>query len=225
MIKSAATAADRDRTERAEIRDQPVTDPTRRDGEELALVDEIGREEDDQQQLRDLDRLELERGEVDPQPRPVDVLTDARKKRRDQQEERHAEGDVAVPLEISAVVERRQHRRVDAESNHRPSQLQAGLMGVASLDEDVPDPVQDEDDGHHHRVRVRRVHAVHHLHRDPDQRQEDDELDDVVGELAGDRERLEQRRKQHDDGADHEQTRFGAATRRPPAQHGDGAHK
>ena len=50
------------------VEDQPVAEPGGGDGQQLPLLGEVGGEEDAQHDLGQLDRLELELSDLDPQP-------------------------------------------------------------------------------------------------------------------------------------------------------------
>ena len=110
----------------------------------------------DEQQLGDLDRLELDRGEVHPQARAVDLLADPGQQRRDE-EQKGADGEqVAVALEVAAAPHDEEHGRVEHEPDHRPGELLARPRRVAPLDHHVAQAVQEERHRHDDRVGVRR---------------------------------------------------------------------
>ena len=54
-------------------------------GEHLALLAQVRGEEDDERDLPELARLELERADVDPEPRAVDRLADHGQARQEEQ--------------------------------------------------------------------------------------------------------------------------------------------
>src|SRR5207302_1069825 len=61
------------------------SDPARRLRQYLAVLLEICREEDDEEQLHRLPRLDAARPDLDPDPRAVDLAADQRKERREQE--------------------------------------------------------------------------------------------------------------------------------------------
>ena len=70
---------ERDRAEGAQVGQEAVADAACRQREQLALFDEIGGEEDDEEELRGLDRLEGDRSELDPQLDAVQLFSGVRR--------------------------------------------------------------------------------------------------------------------------------------------------
>ena len=83
----------RDGHERARVERQPAAHLGRWSAEQLPLLDEVGGEEDAQQDLGQLHRLELDRTEMDPQPSTVDILPDAGQQGARSKAIRRATGD------------------------------------------------------------------------------------------------------------------------------------
>ena len=103
--------------------------------ERLALVAQVGGEEDDQHDLRELAGLELERADLDPQPRAVDRLADPRDRRQRHQDDRGDPEQVLVALEPPVVVaEREQRQREERDPDHDPERLAEGVVGVQPVD-------------------------------------------------------------------------------------------
>ena len=74
-----------DRHEVRDRRDRERSDPALRPGEHLTVLLEVGGEEDDEQQLHGLPRLDRSRTDLDPDARPVDLAADDREERRDEE--------------------------------------------------------------------------------------------------------------------------------------------
>ncbi len=72
------------------------TEAERAHGQQLALVDQVGREEDRQHDLGDLAGLEADRPHVDPDLRAVDLATDVGDERQDEQPDADEGERVAV---------------------------------------------------------------------------------------------------------------------------------
>ena len=68
MTAMAAPQATRMGMQRAGVEDEAVAQPGGRDGEQLLVGREVRGEEDAQQELGELDRLEAQAAEVHPQP-------------------------------------------------------------------------------------------------------------------------------------------------------------
>ena len=96
-----------DRDERAD-----VLEPALREG--LPLLAQVAREEEDQADLRELARLELQRADADPQTDAVHALADSRHRREEQQPDGGDAEEVAVRLEDPVVVAEHDERRCSA---------------------------------------------------------------------------------------------------------------
>ena len=81
------------------------------DGQQLAVLVQVAREEDDDADLRDLRRLEGERAEVDLEVGAVHLRADARQPRRHQQQDPDGRDQVAVALEHVVVAQEEDRRR------------------------------------------------------------------------------------------------------------------
>ena len=100
-------------------------------GEHLALLSQVAREEEDQEDLRELAGLELERPDVDPELHAVDSLAEPRNGREQEEEDRRDSEQVAVRLEHAVVVAQRdQRRREDADADQDPERLAPAVVGV-----------------------------------------------------------------------------------------------
>src|SRR5439155_1057389 len=75
-----------DRDQVRDRRDRERADAARRAREHLAVLLEIGGEEDDEEELHRLPRLDRRGTDLDPDPRAVDLAPDHRQQRRDEEE-------------------------------------------------------------------------------------------------------------------------------------------
>ena len=87
--------------------------------EHLTLLAQVGGEEDDQEDLRELARLELDRADVHPQPRAVDRRAEPGHARQEQERDRRDPEQVLVVLE-HAVVAAQAEQREREEARRRP---------------------------------------------------------------------------------------------------------
>ena len=118
-----------DRDQRPGVEDQAVAEPGRRDRQQLALVGEVGGEEDAEHDLADLDRLELERPDLDPQPGALDVAADAGDEGQQQQEDPDGQQQVAVAVEVAGPADHGQGDHVGGHAAGRPGRLERGVVG------------------------------------------------------------------------------------------------
>ena len=103
--------------------------------EHLALLAQVAREEHDQQDLRELARLDAERPELDPEARAADLLADARQRGQHEQRERDDPDHVLVRLEPPVVVaERDERRREERDADHDPQPLAERVVGIQAVD-------------------------------------------------------------------------------------------
>ena len=91
------------RAEVARLREPDRPDAAGRHGEELLLPIQIGRQEDDDQDLADLGRLERQPPEMDPQTRAVDRLADPRRDGKQEAADPDETDRVRVALERAMV--------------------------------------------------------------------------------------------------------------------------
>ena len=116
--------------QRAEVADRwqvPAPDSHAAVRQQLALVDEIRREEGDQQHLGDLARLEAERTERDPEAPAVDGAPDAGRERQEQEQQAEQQGGVPVSLEDSHVAHDDERENEHADGDRDPHRLRARL--------------------------------------------------------------------------------------------------
>ena len=163
-----------DQEQRPEVLEPPLR-------QHLALVAQIAGEEDDQEDLRQLARLELERAHLHPQPRAVDRLADPRQRRQHQQQDRRDPEQVLVLLEDPVVAaEREERQREEDDADHDPEALPEGVVRVQPVDQRHADRRQQRRERQQHRVGVRRGVADDEV-RGQVERHEDAR----VGERAG----------------------------------------
>ncbi len=89
---------DQDRKQWPGIEDQPVADLGRRDGEQLLVLREVGREEDAQQDLGELDGLEGQAAVVHPETGAADG---GEEERSDEEDAGQEQQQIAIALQIS----------------------------------------------------------------------------------------------------------------------------
>ena len=149
---------EQDRDERAGVDDEAVAEPGRRDRQQLLLLGEVGGEEDAEEDLGDLDRLELRACRRAPTGGvavdgvcPTWGTSGARMSRAADQQQQ-----VAVAVEVAGPADDEQGDDVEAATPRaRPAGLGRGEGRVAAGDHHVADAVQERDDRQHDRVGVR----------------------------------------------------------------------
>ena len=117
-------------------------------------------EEDDEEDLRELARLEPERADVDPELDAVDPLPEPGDGRQHQQHDRRDAEDVLVALE-DAVVEAQpdEHERERGDADRDPDELPAPVLGVEAVDEREPDRAEERGEREQRRIGVGDGHA------------------------------------------------------------------
>ena len=112
-----------DQEQRAEVLQPPLR-------EHLALLAQVGGEEDDQQDLRELARLELERADVHPEPRAVDGRAEPGQARQEEQHDRADAEEVLVRLEHAVVAAQPDQRGgEERDADHDPEALLERVVG------------------------------------------------------------------------------------------------
>lgn len=127
------------------------------EGQGGAVRREVGGEEDGEQDLGELPRLEGEPGEPDPDVRAVDGREEDG---HQHQRERHGDGEVRVLLQHPVVAQQRHHEHEEHHPERGPAQLLAGGGvrgggGVEALDEDEAEAVEQDGDREQQRIGVR----------------------------------------------------------------------
>ncbi len=132
-------------------------EPAAGEGERGAVRGEVGGEEDREQDLGELPRLEGEPGEPDPDVRAVD----RREEDGDQhQDQGHRDGEVRVALEHPVVAEQGDDQHEERHAQGGPQELVPGgeVPGggdVEALDEDEAEAVEEDGDGEQEGIGVR----------------------------------------------------------------------
>ena len=124
--------------------------------EHLARVAQVGREEDDDRDLRQLGGLEGDRADADAEVGAVDLLADPRHARQQQEQDARGRDDVAVALEDPHVLAQAMIvRREDDEPDDEPLRLLAGEVLVEAVEHHEPEARERRDEREEVRVGVR----------------------------------------------------------------------
>ena len=124
--------------------ERPALGP-RGQGQQLALLDQVGGEEHGQGELGELAGLEVHRPEADPDAGAVDVLPEHRDQREQHQADADEQGDVAVALEVAGPTDEGEGGDEGARCPTAVhSDLQAGQVLVEAGDEHVAQPVEQD---------------------------------------------------------------------------------
>ena len=103
--------------------------------ERLALLAQVGGEEDDQEDLRELARLELDRADAHPEPCAVDRRAEPGHARQEQQRDRRDPEQVLVVLELAVVAAQPEQReREEADADDDPEPLLERVVGTEPVD-------------------------------------------------------------------------------------------
>ena len=127
-----------------ERRERDPGEAPRADDEDLARVAQVGREEDDDRDLRELGRLEGDRAHVEGQVRAVDRVAEPRKEQQDDPPQRDA---VAVALEHAVVLAQRDDRRREEDQpDDEPLRLLAREVLVEAVEHHEPEAREHRDE-------------------------------------------------------------------------------
>ncbi len=121
---------DQHRAEVFERRQGDAEDPPRPDDQHLAVLPQVGGEEDDDRDLRELGRLEGDRADLDPEVGAVHLFADPRQARRQQQQDADRGDDVPVALEHVVVAQELDRQGEEDEAEDEPVGLVAGQAFV-----------------------------------------------------------------------------------------------
>jgi hypothetical protein len=145
-------------------------EPARPDHQHLARVAQVGRQEDDDRDLRELGGLKRDRAEVEGQIGAVDRAPQARQQ---QQQDAAERDDVAVALQHAVVAAQRDDRRGEEDQpDDEPLRLHARELLVEAVEHHEAEAGEDGDEREEVRVGVGQRHAQHEVGREA-QRQED----------------------------------------------------
>ena len=162
-----------DGEQRAEVLERRKRDPgeaARADDEHLARVAQVGRQEDDDRDLRQLRGLKGDRAHVEGQ---VGAVRRAAQPRQQQQQDAAERDDVAVALEHAVVVAQRDdRRREDDQPDDEPLRLVAREVLVEAVEHDEAEAGEHRDERKQVRVGVGQRHAQDEV-RGEAQREED----------------------------------------------------
>ncbi len=166
--------------------------PTRRgrQREHLPLFHEVRGEENDQQELRDLDGLEGDVPDVDPELDAVQLrlgcAAEVGRERKDEEDQSREHEHVPVALEVARAPDDKERADVGEHAERAPRGLvvPGRHRVVEAVDHHEPDPVEQEHDRHQDRVRLRGQVAVGHVDHESQGRGRADELKGVGGQRA-----------------------------------------
>ena len=103
--------------------------------EHLALLAQVRGEEDDQEDLRELAGLELERADAHPEPRAVDGRPEPGQPRQEEQHDRADPEEVLVRLEHAVVAAQAEERqREERDADHDPEALLERVARAEAVD-------------------------------------------------------------------------------------------
>ena len=121
-------------------------DPEGGHSQQLAPLDQVRGEEDGQRDLGELTGLEVDRAEADPDAGAVDVATDHRQQRHEQQEDAADHERVAVALEHPGVPDDEQHGGERGDPDCGPDGLERGQVFGEPGDDHVAQAVEERGD-------------------------------------------------------------------------------
>ena len=126
-----------DQEQRPEVLQPPLR-------QHLPLLAQVAGQEHDQQQLRHLAGLELERADAHPQPRAVYRLSDHGQRRQHEQHDRAQAEEVLVRLQPPVVAPQDEERGgEEADRDHHPHALAQRVVGVQAVDHGQAEPRQE----------------------------------------------------------------------------------
>ena len=197
-----------DRQQRPEVLERRERDPheaARADDEHLARVAQVGRQEDDDRDLRQLRGLKGDRAHAE---RQVGAVRRAAEARQQQQQDAAERDDVAVALEHAMVVAQRDdRRREDDQADDEPLRLVAREVLVEAVEHHQAEAGEHGDEREEVRVGVGQRHAQHEV-RGEAEREEDRAvgqrqvrqqlvaLDEDRGEAGGQQQRRRDQREE-----------------------------
>ncbi len=116
--------------------------PTGPDDQHLAVLAQVAGEEDDDADLRELGWLEGKRADLHPEVGAVDLLTDPRQTRCQQQQQTYPGDRVPVALEHVVLAQEVDRQGEEDEAEHEPVGLVAGEPLVDPVDHHQPESGQ-----------------------------------------------------------------------------------
>ena len=164
--------------------------------QQLPRVAQVGGEEDDDRELAELRRLELEGADADAEVGAVDLLADAGHARQQQQRQAGRRDRVAVALEHAEVLEEDDREREEQEPEAEPARLAQRLLLVEPVDHHEPEAGQHRHERQQVGIGVGQPDPHHEVGGDADAQEHRAVGERDVGELLGllDEDRGESRR-------------------------------
>ena len=194
-----------------------------RQGQVVPVGHEVGGEEDRQQHLGQLGRLEAHRADPDPDAGAVDALADPRDEGQDEEDQAGPHGPTVPAPQAPVVAQQEEHGAEEDDAQQRPDQLLGAdvklpllvdLIGqVQALDHGQADPIECHRCRQEDRVGPRGGVAHPQVHEDGQAEEGASQHDGLRGGGAGAVERGEHEAAQAEDQGHAEQRRL-----RPPAR-------
>jgi hypothetical protein len=147
----------------------PASRPVR---EHLPVVAQVAREEDDEEHLRELARLEDEGADVHPERRAVDRPPDEGQGRQDEEDDRRDAQQVLEVVEDAVVAEEEDERDEDADADDDPEALPEGEARLDPVDLGEAERAQEPGERQEVRVGVRQADAQGEVRRDEEGEEE-----------------------------------------------------
>ena len=148
----------------------------------------------------------------DPQTGAVVVLAEVGDERRQHQDDRDEEQQVAVAVEVARPAHDDQGDDVGAHPHRRPPCLGLGPVLGDAGEHHVAEPVQQCGDGQEHGVGVRRVDPVGDVRGEPEPEHDAQERPQVGGDLRRGADRGEDVGGHDDEGAEEQQSELGSSS-------------
>lgn len=220
---------DDDRAEVAAARQLQAHHLAAGQGQHVALVHQVGGEEDDQADLGELTGLDGEAGHPDPQLGAVD-LGDRRRQHGGDGQEHQAQQheDVGVAGQQPRVADAEQHADEQQHPDRGPQQLHGGVRAgvgvgdVQPVDHHQAEPGEDGDAGQQQRVGVGREPADDEVRGGPQRGEPEAEGGQLRAQRAGDGQVDDALRGEGDRDGEGQQQGLGAATGRHRCAGGGG---
>ncbi len=185
----------------------PGQGPSPRAHQDVAHLAQVAREEDDDRELRELGRLELDRADLHRQVGAVHLLADPGQAGHHEQRDAHRRDRVAVALEHVVVAQEDDRGAEEGQPDHEPLRLLARQLWVDPVDLDEAERSQRRREREQVGVRVRQPRADEqvreHAEAEEDRAVGDRDVADVLaageqhgGEARGDQQRDRDQREQ-----------------------------
>ncbi|GMA90706.1 hypothetical protein GCM10025869_12350 [Homoserinibacter gongjuensis] len=207
---------DPDHQDRAEVtrsRQTQSEEGAAHERERVARGDEVAGEEDREQDLRELTRLEREDADLHPDIRVGTRLADHRNDRQQQQHDADEHREVAVTLQHAVVAHEQQSADREDERDGRPGDLphavrrpaRVALGDVEPVDHGDAEPREKRRDRHHERIALGRHDTLHEVQHEHEHAGSGGQREHAGVQLPGGAELDERERGGRDAERDHEQ--------------------